>query len=849
MRVGPFTMAQYLAQYRWLRDQYALRHLVVDMPGVALTSPNGEVVGYLEEIRLIQNRLKLRGWAKVASLSFQLGPAVRQLRPHIGRNDVAAAVGGDPHVGFATSLPYCEGDLQLVLTPTDAPPFSLVHPLRVARARRRATVKTRLRFWRDMLPLVPSTVSGLRRADPDLRRRLKTKLRLDRAHAAVTLDPRFLAADHSADGADSADGAADVPDHVTIILPVFNAFDLLPEVLSRVLENTDLPWHLVVIEDCSTDPALRPWLRDWVAAQDAGQSVGQVTLLENDRNLGFIRSVNLGFDTVRQMQQQTGRQGPVILLNSDAMVPPQWASRLTAPLAAPAVATVTPLSNDAEIFSAPVICRHRPLATGQGDRIDAVLRDRIAARCPVTVTAPTGVGFCMAIGPDWLARVGAFDTAFGRGYGEEVDWCRRAAALGGQHSAAPDLFVEHRGGASFGAEKLALVQQNNAVITTRYPGYDRQVQEFIRDDPLATPRMVAALAWVDTHPDIATVPVYIAHAMGGGADHYLRDRIKQDAVALVLRFGGAERCQLELETGGDRFVVASDDLDLIARLVTGLGKRRIIYSCAVGDPDLMELPDVLLTLAQGDVPLEVLFHDYLPLSPSYTLLDKDGVFRGVPQPDSDDPAHIHTGSNGQPVPLAAWRAAWGRVLQQADSLTVFSQASARIVAEVYPQVADRIELRPHQIMHPIAPVVRPDGGRRVIGVLGAIGPQKGAALVSALSAALERRSDLDLVLIGYIAPGYPLKCGTVMHGPYDAQDVVALAQHYGVTHWLVPSIWPETFSYTVHECLATGLPTMAFAIGAQGDAVRAATNGRVIAWRADQADANQMAEAVIALVD
>lgn len=849
MRVGPFTVAQYLAQYKWLRDQYALRHLAVQLPGLALTSPQGDIVGYLEDIRLIQNRLMLRGWARVASLSLQLGPAVRQVRPHIGRDDVAAAKGGDPHVGFSTSLPFCEGDLRLVLTPTDAPPFSLVHTLPVARARRRASVKTRLRFWREMLPLVPSTVAGLRRADPDLRRRLKTKLRLDRAHAAVTLDPRFLAPDSGdlAEGAAVAvAGATTGGDGVTIILPVFNAFDLLPEVLSRVVSHTDLPWHLVVIEDCSTDPALRPWLRDWVGAQPAGQ----VTLRENVQNLGFVRSINLGFETVQQM----GRGGAVILLNSDAMVPPCWASRLTAPLADPAVATVTPLSNDAEIFSAPVICRQRPLAAGQGDRIDAVLRERVLAQAVSNVAArnvaaPTGVGFCMAIGAGWITRVGPLDTAFGRGYGEEVDWCRRAAALGGQHVAATDLFVEHRGGASFGAEKLALVQRNNAVITTRYPGYDRAVQEFIRDDPLATPRMVAALAWADSHPDIDVIPVYIAHAMGGGADHYLRDRIKQDAVALVLRFGGAERCQMEFETGGDRFVVASDDLAVIAQLVMGLHKRRIVYSCAAGDPDVLEIPDFLLALSQGGKPLEVLFHDYLPISPSYTLLDKDGVYRGVPQADKDDPAHCHIGSDGLPVPLAQWQAAWARALQQADCVTVFSQASARIVAAVYPQVSPRIVLQPHRIMHPIAPLIRQDSARRVIGVLGAIGPQKGAALVSALSAAVQRRRDLDLVLIGYIAPGYPLKSGTVMHGPYDAQDVAALALHYGVTHWLVPSIWPETFSYTVHECLATGLPTMAFDIGAQGDAVRTAPNGRVIAWREDQADVDQMAKAVIALVD
>ena len=39
------------------------------------------------------------------------------------------------------------------------------------------------------------------------------------------------------------------------------------------------------------------------------------------------------------------------------------------------------------------------------------------------------------------------------------------------------------------------------------------------------------------------------------------------------------------------------------------------------------------------------------------------------------------------------------------------------------------------------------------------------------------------------------------------------------------SIWPETFSYTTHEALATGLPVLAFDLGAQGVAVAEAPNG------------------------
>ena len=826
---------QFVSQFRWLREKYVAHHLQISLNGSALRSSTGDVLGRLEEVRLNQNRLSLRGWARVKSAIFRLGPVERHHCLREERMDVASALGCDPNIGFTLNIPYHDAPLQIELVGHETGTVLIEHDLDVRAARRRSEKRVRRQFWRDLTPLMPMIALGLSRRDPDLRRRVKTALRLDRETEAAVLDPHFLVP-----SGEDVPGTVGGAEPITIILPVYNAFDLLPEVLRRIEAHTDLPWHLIVVEDASTEPRLRPWLRDWVARQP----VGRITLHENQTNEGFIRSVNHAFSIVQQHQTT----GPVVLLNSDAMVPQDWASRLTAPLRDNGVASVTPLSNDAEIFSAPFICKATALAPGQADVIDTRLRARIAGNGRPEVATPTGVGFCMAMSRVWIDRIGTFDTGFGRGYGEEVDWCRRCSAAGARHVTASDLFVEHRGGASFGPEKQALVQKNNRVISARYPGYDRLVQDFIRTDPLVTARLTAALAWADSLPEIAEIPVYIAHSMGGGAEDYLHEQRKDLACAITLRFGGALRCQIELETPTERLLTVTDDLDLVVRLIGTVTKRTVIYSCAVGDPDLRDMPGFLLALSNG-APLEILFHDYLPISPSYTLLDQDGVYRGVPDPETADPAHSYSGPDGSRMPLLEWQAGWAKVMQQADRLTVFSHASARIVAKAYPVAAPRLTLRPHRIAHPVPPVTPPEGPRKVIGVLGAIGPQKGAAVVSALSAEVEKRSDLGLVLIGYIAPGYALQSGTIVHGRYDPEDIAALARNYGVTHWLVPSIWPETFCYTVHECLGTGLPTLAFDLGSQGDAVKAAENGLELAGPFDRMDGKAYSRLILNRID
>lgn len=837
-------------RFHWMRAYYMEQRLDLVLSGCVLCNDQGTKLGYLEELRLYQGRLYLRGWTLAPELSIQLGATQIKHCPREEREDVTQALGCDRHVGFRASLPFEDGQLQLDLY-TGYEHVRIRHKVNIKIARQKAKLLLAWRFWRETLPLLPMIIHGLWQGDNDLPRRIKLALHLGPVESGSLLNADFLRPETYLPQQGMKLTKQDQPQgFVTVILPIYNAFELLPEALSRVIENTDLPFRLILIEDCSPDIRVRPWLRDWVTGQEKlEQRHVQIEVVENPNNLGFIGAVNHGL-ALAQEKLQDGSQamtGPVILLNSDAMVPANWASRLVAPLADPSVASVTPLSNDAEIFTAPVICARHDLVNGQGDAIDAALSARVSMDAPC-VKAPTGVGFCMALSRDWLERIGGFDISFGRGYGEEVDWCRRADALGGSHVVVPRLFVEHRGGESFGAEKLALVHTHNGIITARYPSYDRLVQDFIRTDPLITARLVAALAWADSIPDLDAFPVYIGHSMGGGAENYLQDRIRADKVSIVLRLGGMHRCRIEMTTPQGRLVANSEDLGIIVQLLAPICKRRIIYSCAVGDPDLGALPDFLRNLAK-DAALEVLFHDYLPLSPSYTLLEKDGVYRGPPDPMNPDSAHQYRRPNGETISLASWQAAWSKVITISERVHVFSETSAEIVMQAYPQAAEKLRITPHRLSQEIPVLTLSQTKRVVIAALGAIGPQKGAAVLSALSKALAGHKDMDLVLIGRIAPGYPLASGTLIHGSYAIEDILHLAQRYKVTHWLIPSIWPETFSYTVHECLATGLPTLAFDLGAQGDAVRQAGNGILLPWLQGKRSPEDLAQLICTQIE
>ena len=799
---------------RGLFLRYCAQNLVIVRRGFVLEAQYRNL-GRVTRIARRGNRLEVAGYVCAPAVTLHWG------EDHATAPTRAAPLCDADGRSFLVDLPVVQADapLSLSLAGSAAPAFEL------PQISKRSYVWAQLQLlpgfvWRLMRAL-PLILQWARSKDPALRPQIRATLGFWTLPAAGTMKPDLFAVTET----------RDVP-HMpfTCILPVYNAFDLLPEVLARVEAHSDLPCHLVIIEDCSPDERVRPFLRDWVAV--AGD---RVELIENADNLGFIGSVNRGIEVA------LARGGPVVLLNSDALVPKGWASRLLAPIFSdPAVASTTPMSNDAEIFSVPVICMRSSLAPGQADALDTVAR----GFAPGTgdASAPTGVGFCMGISGDWLAKVPALDTVFGLGYGEEVDWCQKTHAMGARHLGVANLFVEHRGGASFGkAEKQRLLALNAERISTRYPDYDTQVQDYLRADPMVTPRLALAVAWLascaDGTKDRAAVPVYLSHAMGGGVAHYLETRLAQDIAdrqgAVVLRIGARARWRLEVHTGHGVTMGETDDFALIEAILAPLGQRHIVYVCGVGDTDPASLPDRLLDLLRvpdtGRATLEVMFHDFFPLSPSFNLLGQDGVFQGVPADDNPDPVH------NTPVPLSVWRASWRRVIARADTIVTFAQDGRGHVLAVYPDAADRVEVVPHRFTQDI-PVLAPGmRARQVIAIPGNLNMQKGAALVAEMARQLKKnQQDFQLLVLGDTDPACPPLPGVTVHGPYRRDDFALLARRYGVTGWLIASVWPETFSYTTHEALATGLPVFCLDLGAQAEAVRAAgEQGHIIAHTSD----------------
>lgn len=270
-----------------------------------------------------------------------------------------------------------------------------------------------------------------------------------------------------------------MPDIVDIVVPVFRGERETRACLESVLSSrVATPHEVVVIDDASPEPALSAWLRGLADA-------GRITLVRHEANRGFVASANEG------MALHPSRD--VVLLNSDTEVAPGWLDRLAAHARTdPSIATATPFSNNATICSYPRTLVPNPLPDGESvASIDEALAAANAAR---DVEIPTAVGFCMHISRRALDRIGAFDEArYGAGYGEEVDFCMRAARAGMRNVIAGDVFVRHVGEVSFGSEGTDRRARAQSIVDELHPEFQVRLRELLANDPVMPLRRRADL--------------------------------------------------------------------------------------------------------------------------------------------------------------------------------------------------------------------------------------------------------------------------------------------------------------------------------------------------------------------
>jgi GT2 family glycosyltransferase len=247
-----------------------------------------------------------------------------------------------------------------------------------------------------------------------------------------------------------------------IIVCVHNAFEDVKRCLFSIMDNTDGPFTLILVNDGS-DEETTAFLTEFT---DQHQNIRYI---HNEKARGYTRAANQGL--------RSSTTDLVILLNSDTVVSRDWVNRMASTMfASEKIGLVGPLSNTASWQSIPDISEggdwaSNPLPEGLSihDMADLVAKysGQIYPRVPLLN------GFCWMFNRELIKDIGYLDEEnFGQGYGEEDDYVLRARKAGWKVIWADDVYVYHAQSRSFSHERRKELSQHSLEKLIRK--YDRE---------------------------------------------------------------------------------------------------------------------------------------------------------------------------------------------------------------------------------------------------------------------------------------------------------------------------------------------------------------------------------------
>ena len=601
---------------------------------------------------------------------------------------------------------------------------------------------------------------------------------------------------------------------VVVIIPVYKGLDETKNCVKSVLSaKNKTKFQIVIINDCSPIRELNLYIQSLHKNK-------KIKLIFNDENLGFVKTVNKGMKNFPAAD--------VLLLNSDTEVCDNWLDNLVwHAYANNNIATVTPFSNNATICSYPTIYGSKSLPLFESlETINNAFQD---ANKSESIEIPTAVGFCMFIKRKVINEIGYFDeNAFGKGYGEENDFCLRASNAGWKHLLACDTFVFHAGEASFQADSAAGKLNAMNILRKRYPNYEETIRKHVICAE-ADPYRVSATA---SRYKLSGKPVvlFIGHNIGGGTKkhcqelaarddsqcHFLLMKPSLNSPNIVDLTSLRESDALSL-----RFDITSH-AEHIASFLNSCNLSKVHIHHVLGFPE----GQIKRLVALLNLPFYFTVHDYFLICPKVNMTI-DGKYCGeksILQCNSCMSKTQYIPSND----IVNWRYENSWLFNDAVKVFTPSEDTNLRVLKYFPSAKTVVRNHEDLIINELNyPTLSPNEFMRVL-IIGWIVPHKGLQLVKDLIGHIKNKKlNVKILVIGSSLGEIRKSAIYNETGEYSDSDLPLLIKDLDPHAILFTPMAPETYSYTLSQALITGRPLIIPEIGAFPERV----SDRDLVWK------------------
>ncbi|MBE6161601.1 MAG: glycosyltransferase [Firmicutes bacterium] len=601
-----------------------------------------------------------------------------------------------------------------------------------------------------------------------------------------------------------------------IIIPIYNAFDCLEKCLDSIIENTNLEENSIIcINDKSTDDRVLPLLKKYE------KKYKFIKLLENEENKGFVGTVNRG------MQYS---KNDVLLLNSDTEVEAGWLDNIKKyAYSQPKIASVTPLSNNATLVSVPVGLQRNELPKNMSFKEYAKIVNETAY--DETFELPTAHGFCMYIRREALDIVGYFDEkTFGKGYGEENDFSFRALDYGFKNILCPNTIVYHKESQSFSEKRAKLVEEHGKILQERYPVYNTRVGLWCQNFPIKKicENIDYQIKLHNKKNVLMLIHDWDINHLGGTTMHVydiVKANRKKMNIHILAPSNGIYKLYSYFEDSEKVINLKAIDNSGILSYYNNSYKKMledVIEGFRINTIHIHHMIshyfDIIDVAKMHNIKSIITLHDLYALCPTINMLYKMEEYC-IPLKDKkcDECIHMKTSLRNNIVP--SWQEEWNKFLQKFDRVIVPSENTKKIINGYYKNVD--IEVIEHGIEYEENNYNNSIEEKDAIDVaiVGVVSIHKGGNILKELVKVNNDKIRIHLFGATEIKELEKSRNNYIYHGRYERKNLPKLLKENNINLICLLSIWPETYSYTLTESIASNIPVLSFNIGAIADRI------------------------------
>ena len=240
---------------------------------------------------------------------------------------------------------------------------------------------------------------------------------------------------------------------VSVIVVTYNNLKLTRACLASLDDHSQYDnMEIIVVDNASSDGS-KDFLESWASAG------ANRKLILNDDNRGFAAANNQGLSIA------TGDF--LVMLNNDTYVTPGWVRTLMGHLKRDkSIGLIGPITNN--------IGNEAKIDIHYADMSEMLVKSAAYTHRHIGQIYPlrTAAFFCVMMNRATYERVGPLDEAFGRGFFEDDDYCRRIEKLGLRVVCAEDVFIHHQLSASFDKlkqqERQKLFEENKKIYEAKW---------------------------------------------------------------------------------------------------------------------------------------------------------------------------------------------------------------------------------------------------------------------------------------------------------------------------------------------------------------------------------------------